>query len=215
MIRWKVDTGSMRRGVLLVAAAAVLAAALAGVATAADTRVVRVPAVGLRFSIPAAWQSVDPRLAASEAGKALRKENPQLAGLIGEIDRPGSPVKLVAFDKKPIDGFTTNVNVVVTDVPRSATFDQYLAATRSELGQLPGIVRPPTVRSLQLPGGRAVRTQLRLGVKVNGRQVVAEISQFAFLRDGKSIVISFTAVASAAARLAPTFNRAGRSIRFA
>ncbi|MFN0155815.1 MAG: hypothetical protein ACKVUT_15685 [Gaiella sp.] len=204
----------MRRlSLTLIAAIAVLLAA-AAVTSAADTRTLRVPSVGLSFSVPKSWRTVDARVAAGQAGRTLRKENPQLAGLLDTIAQPNSPVKLLAFDPKPVDNFSTNVNVVVSPVPSTATFDQLRQATADELGKLPGLIGTPTVWVTTLPAGRTIRTKLRAGIVVDGKTKVAEINQMAFLRSAKSIVVTFTTIASNAKRFKPVVNAGARSIRF-
>ena len=67
---------------------------------------------------------------------------------------------------------------------------------------------------MTLPAGRAVRTHLRAGVVVKGRTVVADLNQFAFLRNGRSIVVTFTTAVAKARQTAPVIARTSKSIRF-
>jgi hypothetical protein len=205
----------MRRLTLFTCLATALATALVATALAAGSQTLRVPSAGLSFSVPDSWRTVDARVAAGQAGRKLRDENPQLASLLDTIARPNSPVKLLAFDPKPIERFSRNVNVVVTEVPASVTFDDYRQATASELAGLPGLIGKPALTVAKLPAGRALRTRLRAGVVVDGKTNVAEINQVAFLRGTRSIVVTFTTTASNAAAFRPLVNRGARSIRFA
>ncbi len=204
----------MRRTLLTITAVAALALALVAVATAQANRTLRVPSVGLSFNVPKSWKTVDARSAASEAGRKLRQENPQLASLLDTIAQPNSPVKLLAFDPVPVANFSTNVNVVVTTIPAGVSFATYKQATASELAGLPGLVGTPSVREARLPAGQALRTKLRAGVVVGGKTKIAEINQVAFLRGRKSIVVTFTTAASNAGRFAAVVNRGAFSIRF-
>ena len=76
------------------------------------------------------------------------------------------------------------------------------------------MVGTPSVKVVTLPAGRAVRTHLRAGVVVKGRTVVADLNQFAFLRDGRSIVVTFTTAVAKARQTAPVIARTSKSIRF-
>ncbi len=89
----------------------------------------------------------------------------------------------------------------------------YLQATKAELLRLPGLVGTPSVRAVTLPPGRAVRTHLRVGVVVKGHTVVADLNQVAFLRNGRSIVITFTTSAANAKKTAPVITRTSKSIK--
>ena len=158
----------MRRLALALVLLVSLAAATAATA-AAPTRTLRVADVKLSFAVPKSWISLNPRDVASAAGKELRRENPQLGAILDQLARPGSPVRLVAFDPATAGGFLTNVNVVVTRIPSSVSFDVYLQATRAELLRVPGLIGTPSAKAVTLPAGRAVRTHLRAGVVVKGR----------------------------------------------
>jgi hypothetical protein len=200
----------MRRLVL----ALVLAAVVAAPAGAGDVRTLRVPDAKLSFTVPKAWITVDARDVASAAGNELRRENPELASVLDAMAKPGSPVRLLAFDPATLGGFLTNVNVVVTRVPGGIDLAEYQRLTAAELQRLPGLVGTPSVKAAKLPAGRAVRTHVRAAVVVHGRRVVADINQFAFLRAGRSIVITFTSGVAAARKTAPTIARAAASMRF-
>jgi hypothetical protein len=203
------DRSGMRRFVLL----AVLSAVVAAPAGAGDVRMLRVPDVKLSFAVPKSWVTVDAREVASAAGNELRRENPELASILDAMARPGSPVRLLAFDPATLGGFLTNVNVVVTRVPRGLDLAEYQRLSTAELRRLPGLVGSPSVRVVTLRAGRAVRTHVRAAVVVHGRRVVADINQFAFLRGGRSIVITFTSGVAAARKTAPTIARTAASIR--
>jgi hypothetical protein len=203
----------MRRLALLLIVTVSLAGTAAATA-AAPNRTLRVADVKLSFAVPRSWISVDARNVAGAAGKELRRENPELAAILDQLARPGSPVRLMAFDPATAGGFVSNVNVVVTPIPSGVSFAAYLQATKSELIRVPGLIGTPSARAVTLPAGRAVRTHLRAGVVVSGRNVVGDINQFAFLRNGRSIVVTFTTAAANARKAAPVVTRASKSIRF-
>lgn len=201
----------MRRVAVLLAL--LVAVVVAAPGHAGDTRTLRVAEVRLSFAVPKSWVTVNARDVAGAAGKALRRENPQLASILDALSQPGSPVRLLAFDPATLGGFLTNVNVVVVRVPGGVSFAEYQRLTKAELDRFPSLVAAPTVRAVTLPAGRAVRTHFRATVVTGGRRVVSDISQFAFLRSGRSVVITFT-TGTAAAKAAPVIARAARTIRF-
>jgi hypothetical protein len=180
-----------------------------------DTRTLRVADVGLSFAVPKSWVSVNARDVAGQAGDRLRKENPQLGAILDTLARPGSPVRLFAFDPETLGGIVTNVNVLVTPAPRGVSFAEFLRVLRAELQRLPGIVGTPGLRTVSLRAGRAARTHVRAGVILSGQRKVGDLTQFAFLRDGHSIVVTFTTSVAAASKTAPLITRVSRSIRFA
>jgi hypothetical protein len=201
-----------RAAVPLLLAVALAAAPSAGAAP--DTRTYRIADVKLSFAVPATWVRLTLRDGVGSAGERLRRESPHLAMIHEAMTRAVPAARLVAYDPSTRRGFVTNVNVIVTRVPAGLGFDQYLRLTRAELLQLPGLVASPAVRATTLPAGPAARSHLRATVVVDGRRVVGDVTQFAFLRDGRSIVLSFTSAATAAARNAPVVARSAASIRF-
>jgi hypothetical protein len=173
-----------------------------------------VPEADMSFAIPGSWRVVDARSAATAAVKALAKENPQLAAILQQVTRPDSVIKFFAFDPALASSFATNANVVVSPIPTNVTLQQYLAAARSEISALPGRVGAASTRIVTLPAGTSVRSNVKIGLVSGGKRIVAEVTQWAFLRQGQSVVVSFTTTPSRQSRYAPTFTAAARSIRF-
>lgn len=198
--------------VVLVAAVAV---AVTGVGAAPTARIrTNVPAAGLSLALPATWRLVDARTAGRLARETLVKENPQLASILAELDRPGTGLVFFAFDPAGAETFATNVNIVVSRIPSGVTIDQLIAASRSELSRIPGRVGPVTSGAVLLPAGLAAGSRVDITVSARGKPVVARVMQYAFLRPRRSVVVSFTTRRSTYARYRPVFIAAVRSVRF-
>lgn len=206
----------MRR---LLATLVALASVVVGVDTvAADSQGevtrVRVPAAGLSLSLPSAWHKVDARTAARLAKETIARNNPQLASVLAELDRPGTGLVFFAFEPKNAEAFATNVNIVVSRIPDGVTLSQLVSAARSDLTRIPGRVGAVTSTGVQLPGGPAASSRVDVGVLAHGKRVVARVTQYAFLRPGRSIVVSFTTRKSTYAPYRASFVAAARSVRF-
>ncbi len=90
----------VRRTLLLTAVALAVAAPLGFAASEAVK--VNVPAAGLSLALPPSWKVVNAKTVTSAASQALAEENPQLAAIFAELNRPGTGVAFFAFD--PVGG---------------------------------------------------------------------------------------------------------------
>jgi uncharacterized membrane protein YfcA len=200
----------MRRGAALLALVSV-AGALAGTAAGAQ-RFERhvVPAQGLSLAVPAPWVVVDSRLP-KEVVQRLSRENPRLAPFLSGLSQPGSPITFIALDPVVRSGFATNVNVVVVPLSGSLTFAQYQQALVSELRTVGAKNMQKSV--VTIGGVRAARLSYRFQLRL-GKTFTVQTLQYAFLRSGRSVVVTYTTLPSHAARYEPTFKRSAASIRF-
>ena len=201
----------------LVVAIALVALAGATAVTAATTGKVtrsRVPAANLSLALPADWRRVDAKTAGKIAKESLAKENPQLTAILAELDRPGTGLVFFAFDPNGAEQFATNVNIVVSAIPSGVTLAQLVAASKSELSRIPGRVGEVTAAPTKLPGGQAAHSTVDIAVSNKGKTIVARVIQFAFLRPGRSVVVSFTTRKSTSERYTAAFDAAARSVRF-
>jgi hypothetical protein len=121
-------------------------------------------------------------------------------------------MKFIALNPKVQSGFATNVNVVVVPVQTGITFAQYRQALLSELG---GIVTGKLQQSVTtIAGARALRLTYRLRLSL-GRAVTVQTLQYAFLRPGRSVVVTYTTLPTLSSSYAATFRKSAASIRFA
>jgi hypothetical protein len=121
-------------------------------------------------------------------------------------------MKFIALDRKLRNGFATNVNVVVVPAASGITFAQYRRALMRELRQLvEGDIEQSTV---SVGGARALRVSYPLQLNT-GRTTSVQTLQYAFLRPGRSVVVTYTTLPGLSRRYAATFQRSAASIRFA
>ena len=201
---------TVRQIALSLAALVVCATAIASTAAAESFRRHAVPGRGISLSVPASWVASERGLSAAVIEQMIR-ENPKLAPFIRGLGGPSSPMKFIALNPKVQRGFATNVNVVVVPVPSGITFEQYRQALVAELG---GIVTGKIQQSVATIGaGTALRVSYRLRLSL-GRPVTVQTLQYAFLRPGRSVVVTYTTLPSLASSYAATFRKSATSIRF-
>ena len=192
--------------------ATVAALAVVGVATASGTSRHPIPTAGISLATPSSWRAVDSKaVLASKGVQSLLKENPQLAAIINQVAGANSPVKFLSFDPHVSNRFATNVNVVVSAVPANVTLAALASAITSQLKTLPGLTAIST-SMVKLPIGPASRATFQLTVVTNGKKLVVQTLQYAFLRRGRSIVVTFSTTPNQSARRAATFKAIVASI---
>jgi hypothetical protein len=198
----------VKRAALLVAVL-VLAASLAGAARAVDRRHV-VVGHGISLAVPASWVASERGISPAVLDQMAR-ENPKLAPFVRALGGSSSPMKFIALDPDVRNGFATNVNVVVVPALTALTFAQYRQALLSELRSIvTGRIEDSTAT---IAGAKALRVTYRLRLSV-GRIVTVQTLQYAFLRPGRSVVVTYTTLPAFKDRYAATFRRSAASIRF-
>lgn len=198
----------MRRPALALALI-VAAASVVGSAFAADRRHV-VQGQGVSLTVPASWVATEKGISPAILAQMAR-ENPKLAPFVRGLGGPASPMKFIALDPNVRNGFATNVNVVVVSVPAGITFEQYQQAL---VAGLRNIVTGKISRSVaNVSGVQAVRISYRLQITL-GRTVTVQTLQYAFLRPGRSVVVTYTTLPSLQRGYAAAFRRSAASIRF-
>jgi hypothetical protein len=205
----------MRRTALLVALAAGFASWFAPAATAASPFARHaVPGVGVSLSVPRSWIAVDHReVLTQDLIERLSRDNPNLTFLFTALKRGG--VKFVAADPDVRGGFATNVNVVVSTTPSGMSHEVYQRALVAQLQALSSVKGRVASATVTLPAGRVVRLRYNLQLVVQGRSLTTETLQYAFLRSGRSIVVTYTTTPANAAGYSRTFAASARSIRVA
>jgi hypothetical protein len=174
-----------------------------------------VPGYGISVGLPSSWRALDYRSAVGNPDlEKIANENPELAGVLGQLSRRSSAIKFFAFDPAASRGFATNLNIVVVGLSRRISLATYRAALVSEIR---GIASVRNIRSslVRLPAGTAVRLSYNLSFRQSGRTITTSTLQYAFLRNSSSVVFTYTTVPSLDKLYAPTFAASARSIRFA
>jgi hypothetical protein len=199
------------RRALLPLTALTLSAVLIGPATAAE-RLQRHVVAGqeLSLAVPASWIAVESGLPQDLLDR-ISRQNPKLAPYIVQLGQSGSPMKFLALDPAIRGGFATNANVVVMPVPTGTTFAAYRASLVAGLRTIAS--GPVKQRVVTIGGVRALRVSYRLQITLGQTRTVQTL-QYAFLRKGRSIVVTYTTLPGQSARYAKTFQRSAASIRF-
>jgi hypothetical protein len=202
---------TMLRIALLLAALVVGAATVVSAPGAESFRRHAVPGHGISLSVPASWVASKRGLSPAVV-EQMARENPKLAPFIRGLGGSSSPMKFIALNPKVQNGFATNVNVVVVPVQPGITFEQYRQALVAELR---AIVTGNIQQSVATIGGaQALRVSYRLRLSL-GRAVTVQTLQYAFLRPGRSVVVTYTTLPGLASSYAATFRKSAASIRFA
>jgi hypothetical protein len=196
-------------------AALVVAAVLASPAAAADSlKRYQVDGAGVSFAVPRSWVALNGRQIRTQALlDQLARENPRLAPYIRSFVQTGSPVRFIALDPALKGGFATNANVVSLAVPGNITFAQYREVLLTQLRALTQGARIADTE-VRIGGERALRLRYRLRLTVSGRTITVQTLQYAFLRNRKSTVFTYTTSPGSAASYARTFEASAKSIRF-
>jgi hypothetical protein len=170
---------------------------------------------GVSIGVPTSWVTLSGRqLRTRSLLDRLAQENPRLEPFVRAFVQSGSSVKLVALDPDVRGGFATNVNVVSVPVSGSVTFDQYRTVLLSEVR---AVTRGANVASsvVQIGGERGLRLSYRFRLTAAGKAYTVQTLQYAFLRGGKSVVITYTTLPRYAGAYAAAFRTSAQSIRFA
>jgi hypothetical protein len=201
----------MRR-ILLPLSLFAIAAVLVGPAAGAS-RLERhaVPGEGVSLAVPASWVVVDSRLPTQYVERLLR-ENPKLAPFMQGLRSSNAPTKFIALDPTLAGGFATNVNVVAAPVATWMTFALYRRALTAEIRHVTGSRVEQS--AVTINGARAVRVRYRLRLRLVGQNITVQTLQYAFLRSGRSVVVTYTTLPTLASRYARTFASSAASIRF-
>jgi hypothetical protein len=159
---------------------------------------------GFSIAVPKEWESIDASAALSgDAVKQFEQENPAAAGAVEALSRPNSPMKLVAVDPSATD-FATNVNVLVSRIPPSASFETW---TKAEAAQIQAL-RPTHLSQgpVQLAPGKGYRLAYHAKLTIRGSPRDLAIHQYMIKRGGFLYVITYTTSAVEEARRSSTFD---------
>ncbi|MGH3066785.1 MAG: hypothetical protein ACRDOF_10870 [Gaiellaceae bacterium] len=189
-----------------------LAAGIAGSALGAEYRRYVVRGEGISIAVPASWAATEGGVSGAVLDR-LARENPKLAPFVRGLGGANSPMKFIALDRRVRDDFATNVNVVVVPVPSGIRFAQYRQTLLAELRPIVGSA--PIEQSVAtIHGVAAARFRYRLRLTY-GRTITVQTLQYAFLRPGRSVVVTYTTLPKLSSTYAVTFKRSAASIRFA
>jgi hypothetical protein len=145
-----------------------------------------------RFSIgvPETWHATTSTQMQKASFKRFADQNPAFAAYAAAVSKKNSPFKFFAYDPVVRKRFATNLNVVVTPVPEGVTPEKY---KRSALAEAKALADSRLDSSeVDLPAGKALRIEYRARFLLNGRRKAIATTQYAFLLDKKSYVLTYT-----------------------
>jgi hypothetical protein len=211
-----VDTEDVRR---LVLAIAVVAAVALPAGAQSGSGWVRHQSEGFSVDLPVSWadQSRDRARLLREV-RRLAGDEPQLAALMDNLLAAGDTnfaVKMIAFDLAPSSlstGFATNLNVMTerTALPLAAWRREAL----KQLAQVDFVIQPIWWRMVTLPAGKAVRLTYRTRFNIRGKRLDTAVTQYALVRNGAAVILTYTTLPKLAKGYRATFDRSARSLKF-
>ena len=209
------DRDGVRRLFLAIAASAALALPAAA---SPGSAWVRHQGEGLSLELPASWADQKDRARLLREVRRLAGDDPKLASLMDSLLAAGNAsvaVKMIAFDLAPSslrNGFATNLNVVSerTALPLGAWRKEAL----KQLAQADFVVQPIWWQMVTLPAGKAVRLTYKARFSVGGKRLDTAITQYALVKNGAAVILTYTTLPKLAKGYRATFDRSAKSLRF-
>jgi hypothetical protein len=165
------------------------------------------------LGVPKSWTAITrEELRETGAVERFSRDNPAVAPLLDGILRSGSPMKFIALDPAVRQGFATNVNVVVEDVPDDMELSDLARSSAADLRTL-GVVRGLRTGIVSLPAGEAVKITYRMQLRYGTVTRSVATLQYALIADGKSYVVTYSTLPGLKQRYASAFEDSAQSFR--
>jgi hypothetical protein len=147
-------------------------------------------------ALPAGWRSFGDR--SHTNAKQVAGKNDRLRNELETLAKSDSPIKLVGFDPASGRYFSTNMNVLQTEVPSSLSFDQ-MARTEARQIRLASGVADIKKKVTTVPAGRTLHLTYRPRANL--------VLQQYFVRHGDLLyVLTYTTRSADAARHSTIFD---------
>jgi hypothetical protein len=173
-----------------------------------------VPSAGISLAVPNAWKTATADEVFDEnAIDSVGSDNPEIASIMRAMGKPDSPMKFFAFDPDVSEGFATNANVVVEDVPGGFTLDEYFEAG---IEQLKRIARPEDLKQerVELPAGPAMHLTYEQSAFDTTTGPGSNLTvQYVFFADDTAYILSFAVLPERLDEYEETFLRSAKSFR--
>lgn len=211
----------MRRALLLVAPVLVLAACGGGgdggktfsKRDEGALTVYRLSESEFSLGVPKSWTAITrEELRETGAVERFARDNPTVAPMLRGVLKAGSPVKFFALDPAVEQGFVTNVNVVVQDVPDDMELPDLARTSVSDLRAL-GVVRDLKTAVTSLPAGQALKMTYRMQLRYGTTTRSVATLQYAFIDDGTSYIVTYSTLPDLERQYASAFADSARSFR--
>ena len=168
---------------------------------------------GFSIDLPESWETASGEKALEpEDIERVTRDNPNLKQFFEGLNDPTSPFKLVSIDPETEEGFSTNMNVVVTDLPDGVGTEQIEQASLSEIQKLnpQGEVEHEVIDH---PAGEALRFDYDAEVNAGKDAVVLSFLQYTLQGDGTLHTLTFTTLPELETQYTETFERSAESYR--
>ena len=172
-----------------------------------------VESFGFSIGVPSEWTTVSADEAFSEETlDSIREADPELGPLLDQIGEADSPIKLIAIDPAPDDGFAANLNVVVIpEIPEGTTREDYFDASAAQLEGF-GATGVEQER-VELPAGEAV--SFRYEHSRGGVDQPLAVLQYVLFENEIGYTLTYTSLAAAVESHREEFERSALSFRLA
>jgi hypothetical protein len=161
---------------------------------------------GFSVALPKAWRSLDAKqVLASGTMKQFEKSNPQLKGQVQALASPDSPLKLLATGPAGKDGFLTNLNVIVTQLPPDLEFDEWTKAELAEIQKVP-TVKDVEQEVTQLPAGETLHLNYHASFNRPRGEFEVVVNQWMVKKDDFLYILTYTTSPSQEAKLRQAFD---------
>jgi hypothetical protein len=165
------------------------------------------------LGVPKSWTAITrEELRETGAVERFSEDNPAVAPLLDGILRSGSPMKFMAIDPAVRQGFVTNVNVVVHDVPDDMELSDLARSSVADLRTL-GVVQGLRTGMVSLPAGEAVKITYRMQLRYGSTTRSVATLQYALIADGKSYVVTYSTLPDLEQQYASAFAASAQSFR--
>jgi hypothetical protein len=192
-------TGGVRRRPLLLLCFVVLAGCGGGSDAVAVPRGFGVRTVeepSFSVALPAGWRSFGDR--SHTNAKDVSGKNERLRTELETLAKSDSPIKLVAFDPASRRRFSTNMNVLQTQVPSSLSFDEMARAEARQIRLASGVADIKK-EVTKVPAGRTLHLTYRPRANL-------VLQQYFVRHDDLLYVLTYTTRSADAARHAKIFD---------
>jgi hypothetical protein len=163
------------------------------------------------IGVPETWHATSSTSMRKASFKRFASQNPTFAAYADLLGKKGSPFKFFAYDPVVHNRFSTNLNVLVKPVPGGTSWERYKAsALRGARSIADSKVE---AKEVDLPAGKALEVEYAIRVTLQGRKKVVSTTQYGLLLDGKTYVLTYTAVPSVRNDYAIWFEQSARSFQ--
>jgi hypothetical protein len=171
-----------------------------------------IESAGFALGVPESWNaaSVDDFRESGAIEEATR-ENPNLAPFLEQLRQPNSLIKFVAGDPESREGFATNVNVIVEELPPGVEAEEYEQANLANIRKGLALEGEIDEERVGLPAGEALRLEYQHGVGPGGERLTLAVVQYIVTGEGEGYVVTYSTVPEALADYEPQFDESAAS----